>query len=483
MSDPLWTSAEIAAATGGIASADFAVTGLSIDTRSLQSDDLFVALQDVRDGHEFLAQAFAAGAAGALVSKDVEGGPNVRVDEVLPALEQLGIAARNRAGNCTRVAVTGSVGKTSVKEMLAQIFRALGPAHWNERSFNNQWGVPLTLARMPRETQRAVFEIGMSTPGEIAPRSLMVAPHTALVTKIAPAHLEGLGSVEGVAREKAGVFAGLQAGGAAIVPLEDDFADLLSVRARAMQPDCRVLTFGMGRSADAVVLGSDSDGAVTTVRLSVHGREVSVTLNAVGDHWALNAGAALLAACPDGPDGLGEAAEALSGYTPPPGRGTAETLALPGGGVVTLIDDAYNANPESMRAALAGFAARACTGRRIVVLGEMLEIGATSQAEHAALAGPIAASGVQIAFLAGAGMKPLVDSLGERTESKWAEAAEALDDDLKFTLKDGDLLLLKGSNASAIGLLADRLRLWSAAADRQMMDGSVENAARGNDAV
>ena len=483
MSDLLWTSAEIGAATGGVASGDFTVSGLSIDTRSLEPGDLFVALTDVRDGHEFASNAFAAGAAGALVSKDVESGPVVLVDDVLPALEAMGVAARERAGDCTRVAVTGSVGKTSVKEMLAQIFRALGPAHWNEKSFNNQWGVPLTLAKMPRGTERAVFEIGMNSPGEIAPRSRMVAPHTAMVTKIAPAHLEGMGDLEGVAREKADVFAGLLPGGAVIVPFDDDFSPLLTRRAKEMQPDCRVLTFGLGRGPDAGVLDSHSDGGVTTVLLSVHGREVSVSLNAVGDHWAMNAAAALLAACPSGSDGVGKAANALSGYAPPPGRGTAETLALPGGGAITLIDDAYNANPESMRAALAGFAARPCVGRRIVALGEMLEVGAGSEAEHVALAAPIEAAGTELVFLSGPGMKPLVDRLGERTESKWAGAAEALDDDLKFTLKDGDLLLLKGSNASGMGRLADRLRLWSAAADKQVMDSGVEDVARAKDAV
>ena len=483
MFDPLWTSAEIAAVTGCVESGDFTVSGLSIDTRSLEPGDLFVALKDVRDGHDFVENAFKAGASGALVSKDVEGGPVVRVDDVLPALEAMGVAARERASDCTRVAITGSVGKTSVKEMLAQIFRALGPAHCNEKSFNNQWGVPLTLAKMPRETQRAVFEIGMNSPGEIAPRSLMVAPHAALVTKIAPAHLEGMGDLAGVAREKADVFAGLLPGGAVIVPFEGEFTALLIERARAVQPDCQVLTFGMGDGPDAGVLDCHSDGLATTVLLSVHGREVSVRLNAVGEHWALNAAAALLAACPDGSDQVGATANALDGYSPPPGRGTYETLALPGGGAITLIDDAYNANPESMRAALAGFAARPCTGRRIAALGEMLEIGAASDAEHAALAGPIEAANVDMVFLAGAGMHPLVDSLGERTESKWATGAEGLDDELKFTLKHGDLLLLKGSNSSGMGALADRLRQWSAAAEQQVMDGGVEDAARAENAV
>ncbi len=483
MSKPLWTSAEIVAATGGTATGDFAVTGLSIDTRSLAPGDLFVALTDVRDGHDFAANAFAAGAAGALVSRPVEGGAYVLVDDVLEALIALGIAARERATNCYRVAITGSVGKTSVKEMIARIFRAKGHAHWNERSFNNQWGVPLTLARMPADTQFAVFEIGMNSPGEIAPRSHMVAPHAAIITKIAAAHLEGMGSLEGVAEEKADIFAGLLLGGKAILPSADDYFSFLSDRAAALQPDSTVLTFGASDSATACVEQVEMTGTTTRVQIGLHETSANIELNAVGDHWALNTAAALLATCPDPSDDVAAAAAALSGYAPPPGRGTTETLALPTGGAVTLIDDAYNANPESMRAALAGFAARPCDGRRIAALGEMLEVGVSSADEHAALAAPIMAAGIDLAFLAGPGMQPLVDKLREQTESKWAETAEGIENDLKFTLKAGDLLLLKGSNASGMGRLADRLRQWSAAADKQVMDDSAERTARADNAI
>ncbi|MEM8617597.1 MAG: UDP-N-acetylmuramoyl-tripeptide--D-alanyl-D-alanine ligase, partial [Pseudomonadota bacterium] len=340
MSEPLWSSDEIAAATGGKTSDRFHVFGLSIDTRTLSPGDLFVALKDVRDGHDFVAQAFDEGAEGALVSRGVDGGPVVQVEDVLPALERLGIAARERATHCYRTAVTGSVGKTSVKEMLARIYRALGPAHANERSFNNQWGVPLTLARMPRDTRRAIFEIGMSTPGEIAPRSYMVQPHAALITKIAPAHLEGVGSIEGVAKEKSDIFAGLVPGGVAILPHEDKFLSYLSQQAKHHQPDCRIQTFGMNSDANAHVhqIYTDHQSSLS-VYLKVHGAEVNVELNAIGDHWALNAAAALLLACQDDSIDVFDAAEALSGYTPPAGRGTTETLKLPDGGTATLIDD------------------------------------------------------------------------------------------------------------------------------------------------
>ncbi|MEL6830590.1 MAG: UDP-N-acetylmuramoyl-tripeptide--D-alanyl-D-alanine ligase, partial [Pseudomonadota bacterium] len=240
MSEPLWTAAEIADATDGEATEGFDVTGLSIDTRSLVPGDLFVALTDARDGHDFVANAFEAGASGALVSRPVEGGPYILVNDVLEALKAMGRAARDRAQGCYRVAVTGSVGKTSVKEMIAEIFREAGRAHWSVKSFNNHWGVPLSLARMPRDTQFAVFEIGMSTPGEIAPRSVMVAPHTALITKIAAAHLEGVGSIDGVAKEKADIFAGLLPGGHIVLPQDSDYLE----RLRDMAQERKIVVYG-----------------------------------------------------------------------------------------------------------------------------------------------------------------------------------------------------------------------------------------------
>ncbi|MEM6535624.1 MAG: UDP-N-acetylmuramoyl-tripeptide--D-alanyl-D-alanine ligase [Pseudomonadota bacterium] len=483
MCDLLWTAAEIAAATGGRASADFDVTGLSIDTRSLKPGELFIALTDVRDGHDFAANAFKAGASGALVSRPVDGGPVIEVDDVLTGLEALGIAARQWADDCRRVAVTGSVGKTSVKEMLAQIFSARGPAHWNEKSFNNQWGVPLTLAKMPRQTRHAVFEIGMNSPGEIAPRSVMVAPHVGLITKIAAAHLEGVGSLEGVAQEKSDIFAGLLPGGTAVLPAEDDFLDFLSAKAQAHCSDARILTFGETSGADARITDLSSDGQRSSIGVTIHGRAVRATINAVGLHWAYNVAAALLAACPDPSDDAGAAAGALTNYAPPPGRGTLEALALADGGAAAMVDDAYNANPESMRAALSGFAARPCSGKRIVALGEMLEVGSGSVAEHARLADPVLASGAEAVFLAGEGMKALADRLSGKVQAVWAPAASGLESDIKLSLRNGDLLLLKGSNASGMGRLADHLRDWSKTSAGTVMDRGAEGVARGSDAV
>lgn len=479
MTETLWTASDAVAATGGQTSASWLASGVSIDTRSLQPGDLFVALQDVRDGHDFVANAFAAGAAAALVSRDIPGagGPLLIVEDVLPALEALGIAARARA-EAVRMAVTGSVGKTSVKEMLAQIFRAAGPAHWSVKSFNNHWGVPLTLARMPQGAQRAIFEIGMSTPGEIAPRSDMVRPHCAIVTKIAGVHLEGLGTVAGVAEEKAGIFAGLEAGGAAVLPAEDAFLELLKARAVEAVSDVEVLTFGTGADADARVLDYQSDGHAALARMSVLGSEVSVRLQAGGVHWAINAAAALLASVSTARLSAEEAGEALSGFTPPPGRGQVETLALPGGGAVTLVDDSYNANPTSMRAALEALAARPAR-RRLVALGEMGELGPEASKLHAELDEAVLGSGAEIAFLAGAEMRSLSTVLPGTIQQHFEVKASGLLNYIKDMLCDGDTLLIKGSNASGMVQLADALRLWSANTDSDVMERGVENTAKG----
>ena len=476
MSAPLWTSDDIELATGGTASAPFTVTGsVSIDTRSLQPGDLFVALTDQRDGHDFVEAAFKADAAGALVSKPVGGGPVVQVDDVLEALTALGIAARIRCG-AIRTAVTGSAGKTSVKEMLARIYAAFGPAHSNAKSFNNHWGVPLTLARMPEDTQRAVFEIGMNTPGEIAPRSHMVRPQIGIITCIAAAHLEGLGSVEAIALEKSDIFAGLEAGGTIILPADDAFLDFLAARARELCPTGNVETFGRSEDATARITGYETDGKTSRVTVDVVGRSATVMINAVGEHWASNVAAALLAASQTGRS-VAECAEALNGYAPPPGRGTAETLALPDGGSFTLIDDAYNANPASMRAALKSLAQRT-GGRRLAALGDMREIGSSSAEEHIALAGPIVEARVEGIFLAGPEMQRLAEALPPGLPQASAPSADDLWNQLQNALKDGDLLLIKGSNASGMGRLADRLRQWSAAAGLGKMESSPEGTAR-----
>ena len=477
MSTPLWTAPEAAKATGGEPRGEWSVGDVSIDTRSLKTGDLFVALKDVRDGHDFVETAFAAGAGAALVSRDVLAGrPGLLVDDVLAGLELLGVAARDRVeGTCA--AITGSVGKTSVKEMLARIFRAAGRAHWSDKSFNNHWGVPLTLARMPRDAERAIFEIGMNTPGEIAPRSAMVRPHVAMITKIAGAHLEGLGTIEAVADEKSQIFAGLEPGGAAILPAKDYFFERLKVAALRLQPTAEILSFGGAASAtSSAPVEYATNGLASRIRVDVMGDLVEVSIDAVGEHWAANVSLALLAATMTGISPK-SAAEALSGYAPPAGRGVAETLRLPGGGSFILVDDSYNANPESMRAAIAGFASR--PGRRIVALGEMRELGETSAALHAGLAGPIVAAGVTAAVLSGAGMQPLARELSQRGGAIRVEcvdgAAEAANL-VKQWVMPGDAVLIKGSNASGMAKVGTALRTMSESVAMSQKASGVSDA-------
>lgn len=479
MSEVLWTASDAATATGGEVSASWLATGVSIDTRSLVPGDLFVALDGVRDGHDFVANAFKAGAAAALVSRELPGvdGPLLVVQDVLSALEALGVAARARS-MATRIAVTGSVGKTSVKEMLAQIFRAAGPAHWSVKSFNNHFGVPLTLARMPQNTERAVFEIGMSTPGEIAPRSEMVRPHCAIVTKIAAAHLEGLGSVEGVANEKSDIFVGLEVGGTAVLPAGDAFLGLMTERARSAVQDVEVLTFGTEAGADARVLEYRAEGHQAIAVIDVLGSKVMVRLNAGGEHWALNAAAALLASVSTANLSAEEVSAALSGFAPPKGRGQVETLALPTGGTAVMVDDSYNANPTSMRAALKALEARPAQ-RRILALGAMGELGTDAEQMHADLAGPVAACGADIVFMAGAGMAALSAALPGTLQQHFETDATELWTPIKETLREGDTLLIKGSNASGMVQLAEALRQWSACPDKQVMEDSATRAAKG----
>ena len=456
MAEPLWTPEAMTAATGGRLSAPFAPTGISIDSRDLAPGDLFVALSDRRDGHDFVAAAMAAGASGALVNRPVGQGPELIVPDTLAALTRLGLAARDRA-DAVRVAVTGSVGKTSVKEMVARIFRAAGPAHASVKSFNNQWGVPLTLARMPRVTARAVFEIGMSTPGEIAPRSEMVRPHGALVTVIAPAHLEGLGSLEAIADEKADIFAGLEAGGAICLPAESPYFERMAARALGLQPHAEIFTFGETGEAAVAVTEYQTDGQTCRVSLSAFGEPVTLGLGVVGRHWAVNAAAAVLLACVNGAVTPREAAAALEGYAAPEGRGGALSLPLAGGGAYTLVDDAYNANPASMEAGLSAFAARPAR-RRFVALGEMRELGPDAEALHAGLAGAVLAVGPEKVFLAGPLMRPLAEALGGRCDVEWQPTAEALAGSITNAVGDGDALLIKGSNASGMGRLVRVLR-------------------------
>lgn len=456
----LWTAEEAQAATGGrLLNGDtWSVTGVSIDTRSLEPGDLFVALKDVRDGHDFLAQAFVSGASAALISdaRKVEGlGAALAVPDVLESLRKLGQAARDRCV-AKRVAVTGSVGKTSTKEALAICLSASGQTHRSVKSYNNHWGVPLTLSRMPRESQFAVFEIGMNHRGEILPLTQLVKPHAALVTTIAPAHVENLGSLEAVADEKGDIYAGLEPGGSAIIPNEAPHADRLI--AAAERNGANLVRFGRDAICEARLLRFDMDATGSNAEAEILGRSIKYRVGVEGAHWALNSVAALAATDVVGAD-LEAGAHALEHLRAFDGRGVAQQVAAPFGAFM-LVDDSYNANPASMAAAIATLAARqpGPGGRRIAALGDMLELGPNESAYHAGLSEPLEQAGIDLVFAAGPRMAALMETLPASRRGGYAESADALIPIIAPSLRSGDIVLVKGSNGSKMSRVVAALQ-------------------------
>jgi len=454
MPEPLWTSAEIITATGGaLAGEAFAATGVSIDTRTLEPGDLFVALAGVRDGHEFIDQALAKGASGALATK-AGAGARIIVGDVLPALERLGAAARDRAPNVRRGAVTGSVGKTSVTQAIAAGLKLAGPSHTSVHSYNNHIGVPLTLARMPRGTQRAIFEIGMNHSGEITPLSRMVRPQAAAITTVGPVHVEAFPDGEiGVARAKAEIFAGMAAGGTAILNADNQWFDLL--KGEAERAGCTVWAFGADAACDARLVDIAPDAGGLRIAAELHGRKVDFAIRQTGVQWGLNSLAVLLmleALDVDLDTGL----QALSAFAPLEGRGTEMTIAIDGGDF-TLIDDSFNANSLSMIAALKTLGGRRAAGRRIVALTDMLELGEMSAGLHAALAAPIAEAKVDLVFCAGPLMRSLWEALPPTRRGGYADSAAELEPRLAGAVRPGDVVLVKGSKGSKAGALAKAL--------------------------
>jgi len=454
MTTPLWTAAEIAAATGGTASTDFAVTGVAFDSREVGSGDLFVALTgEATDGHRFLDQAFAQGAAGAIVSQPTDH-PHVLVADTFVALNDLARASRART-SARIVGVTGSVGKTSAKEALfAALDRSMpGSVHRSVKSYNNHTGVPLSLARMPRDTTVGVFEMGMNHAGELSVLTALVRPHVAVVTAIAPAHTEFFPDESAIADAKGEIFAGLEPGGIAILPQDSPHRDRLFAAARPYA--ARVVTFGTGASADV--------RAIETMRLAtgasfvtarVGDRELSFTLSQPGQHWVSNALAVIAAVDAVGAD-LGLAGLALADLGGLAGRGARFMTMVPGGEAL-VIDESYNANPASMRATLGVLAAE--PGRHVAVLGEMRELGAASADYHAALADPVLAARADPVLLVGEAMAPLAAALeGKADIVHVADAAAALDR-LAAMLVPGDAVLIKGSNGVGLSRVVAGLK-------------------------
>ena len=453
MTDPLWTSDEIAAATGGrLQGPGFSALGVSFDSRAVEAGDLFVALAGERDGHAYIDGALDRGAAGSLASQPGVG-PRILVPDTLKGLEALGVAARRRSG-ALRGAVTGSVGKTSVTQAVKAGLALAGPAHGSVKSYNNHIGVPLTLARMPRDTARAVFEIGMNHPGEIEPLVRLVEPQAVAITTVGPVHTENFAlGEEGVARAKAEIFAGVPRGGIAVLNGDNPWFDLL--RAEAIARGLAVRTFGARDDADARLHGFVAEAGGARVSATLDGQVLDFPLAQTGAHWGPNSLCALLLLQALDVD-LATALAALETFAPLEGRGVERSVFLPAG-AFTLIDESYNANPISMGAALDTLGRRATKGRRIAILTDMLELGPRAAQFHADLAVPIEAAGVDLVFCAGPLMKSLWDALPQNRRGGYAESATALAAQIVRVVEPGDVVMVKGSNGSRAQAIAAAL--------------------------
>jgi UDP-N-acetylmuramoyl-tripeptide--D-alanyl-D-alanine ligase len=467
----LWTAARAAAATGGQARGDWAAVGLSIDSRIIAPGEMFIALRDARDGHDFVADALTRGAAAAMVSHVPAGvaddAPLLVVDDVQTGLESLARAARARSG-ARVIAITGSVGKTSTKEMARAALAPFGKVHAAERSFNNHWGVPLTLARCPADADYAVIEIGMNHPGEIAPLAALAMPDLAIVTIVAAAHLEAFpDGLPGIAREKGAIFSGLVPGGIAVLNADLPTTSILEAAAAHAG---RVIRFGAGPGCDARLADLEVTDDATKFTAWIDGAAVSARLATPGRHFAMNALAVLAAATGLGLD-PGRAAAGLAAWRPPGGRGTRETVICDPatGAAFELIDDAYNANPTSMGAALEVLAMSRppSGGRRVAILGDMLELGPDERALHADLADHPAMGAVDIVHCAGPRMGHLWAALPAGQRGRRADTAAELGDDLAALVQPGDVVLVKGSLGVRLGPLVAALRNMGAAAPEQ----------------
>lgn len=463
MTAALWSIDALCKAAGGVrdGASDIAINGVSIDTRTLEAGDLFVALVDQRDGHDFVSAAFAHGAGAALVRTDYVRGDGdgmlIRVPDPLRALEAIGREARARLHERARVfAVTGSAGKTGTKEMLRACLNRLGKTHASEKSYNNHWGVPLTLARMPADTDFAVFEIGMNHAGEIRPLSLMVRPHGAIITTVEAVHIENFASVEAIADAKAEIFQGLMAGGPALIKADNPHAARLTDRAYAA--GSRPLTFAVTSPADVSATDVVEGPLATTMTVVTPRARYPVTLTIPGRHIAENAVAVVGAMYALGLD-VTRAASALADIAAPVGRGQ-RTLLDVGEGRALLIDESYNANPASMRAALATLSRvpRTEFPRRVIVLGDMLELGPEAQRLHTTLKEPILAAGIDAVFACGPLSRGLFDALPQGLKAGYAETATALIEPLAAFVGHGDVVMLKASNGTRVGVLVDALK-------------------------
>lgn len=451
---PLWTSAELRAATHGTLAADAAVTGVSIDSRGIAQGDIFIALRDQRDGHEFVADALSHGALLAMVDHappgEVDAAKLLRVADTLAGLTALGAAGRARAAAHV-VGVTGSVGKTTTKEMLRVALSAFGTTHASAASHNNHWGVPLTLARLPRDAAFAVIEMGMNNRGEIAPLSRLTRPDIGIITSIGTAHIGNLGSQAAIAAEKGDIIAGIAPGGFAILPADSAFLPELIARAR--DAGLHVLTHGEAAGADARMLSYQASATGGDAEIMLAGQRLSLRLTTPGRHVALNACAVLAAGMALGL-APATAARALGDFAAGAGRGALRRIAVAGGEAL-LIDDSYNASVASVRAGLAVLAAQAAT-RRILAFGDMLELGAEGPAQHALLADD-AMKICDLVFCCGPLSAHLFEALPAGQRGGHFPDSSSLAPVLRAALKPGDAVLVKGSLGSRMGVIIKEL--------------------------
>ena len=459
MSDlsPLWTSEDAALATHGSSPENWQASGVSIDSRTVEQGDLFVPISGLNfDGHDFIANALERGAVAAMAAKAVDGdAPILSVADTFEALNDLGRAGRDRS-RAKVIAVTGSVGKTGVKEALGQLLSGQGSTSYSRGSFNNHFGVPLSLARLPKSAEYAIFELGMNHAGELIPLSQMVRPLVAIITTVEPAHIEFFSSVEDIAHAKAEIFQGLEKGGTAILNRDNAYFDLLSDAAMAAGAG-KVIGFGAHEDAQFKLVDFVLGPEGSTVEASFDGYRFTYKLAMAGLHWVKNSLAVLAAVQAVGAD-VFAAARAFADIKPPKGRGQRHRLSVEGG-IIDLIDDSYNASPVSIATALEVLAQAepGPSGRRIAALGDMRELGEQSPDLHRAIAPEIEAAGVDLVFAAGPEMKHMCDALPEDVSKTHAENSADLIQPLFDEIKPGDVVLVKGSAGSQMGKIVDAL--------------------------
>lgn len=455
----LWTSDEVARALAPVAmTPPFEANGVTFDSRAVAPGDLFFALAgETTDGHAFVGEALKRGAAAAVVSRDVAGaeGNLIRVPDTMKALVDLGRAGRRRSG--ARIAsVTGSVGKTSTKDALRVLLSAQAPTSASAASYNNHVGVPISLARLPREAQYGVFEIGMNHPGEIEPLARQVEAHVGVITTVGPVHVGYLGSEEGVADEKACLFAGMAAGAVAVLNRDIGHYERLAAHARRFGVS-RIVRFGRSEAAEARLVSCTLQDSGSDVVALIHGRRIEYRIGAAGEHWVLNSLAALAVVEALGAD-VDAAAATLATVGASPGRGARRTLKF-GGGTVELLDESYNANPMSVRAMLAVLARTepVGTGRRLLAMGDMRELGEGADEYHGGLADAVAASGATKVFLCGPHMAALWQRLSPEQRGVHRPDSQSLAGEVASALRVGDVIAVKGSLGSKMKVVVDAI--------------------------